>query len=152
MSRTVSTPDYGMLDGRTNIILKNCQRIALVSKKKSPELKEHSNAKALESSFAFLRFWTRCPPAFRSWRRAKIVGLRLFGSSFYAPLPSLFNCARALHVHNVTQVIHLCSTLQIPLWCTHVPSLVSLAQNFPDLEDPTSMKFSAPGARSMPLT
>ena len=115
MSRTVFTPDSRMLDGRTNIILKNCQRIALVSKKKSPELKKHSNAKALESPFAFLRFWTRFPPAFRSWRRAKIVGRQLLGPSFCAPLHPQLNCARALHVHNVTQVINVYCTLQIPL-------------------------------------
>ena len=54
--------------------------------------------------------------------------------------------ARALHVHSELQPIKSYGAKYTMPRSTHLPSLVSLAQNFLALEDPTSKKFSDPGA------
>ena len=57
--------------------------------------------------------------------------------------------ARALHVHTAPQLIKSYGAKQALPRCTHVPSLVSLAQSFLKPEDPMSKKFSSPGACSL---
>ena len=57
--------------------------------------------------------------------------------------------ARALHVHTTPQLIKSYGAKQALPRCTHVPSLVSLAQSFLKPEDPMSKKFSSPGACSL---
>ena len=77
---TVFTPDSRNLDRQTEGREggreggPTTENANLSPQYKSPEYKEPSYAKAYEFSFVYLRFWTRCPPAVRSWRRAKIVG------------------------------------------------------------------------------
>ena len=56
---------------------------------------------------------------------------------------------RALHVHTVLQPIQSYSAKYTMTRSTNLPSLVSLAQNFLAPEDPTSKKFSDPGACSL---
>ena len=57
--------------------------------------------------------------------------------------------ARALHVHSALQPIKSYGDKYTMPWSTHLPSLVSLAQNFLASEDPTSKKFYDPGACSL---
>ena len=57
--------------------------------------------------------------------------------------------ARALHVHSALQPIKAYGAKYTMPRSTHLPSLVSLAQNFLASEDPTSKKFSDPGACSL---
>ena len=57
--------------------------------------------------------------------------------------------ARALHVHTAPQLIKSYGAKQALPRCTHVPSLVSLAQSFLKPEDPMSKKVSSPGACSL---
>ena len=57
--------------------------------------------------------------------------------------------ARALHVHSALQPIKSYGAKYTMPRSTHLPSLVSLAQNFLASEDPTSKKFSDPGACSL---
>ena len=57
--------------------------------------------------------------------------------------------ARALHVHNALHPPISYGAKQALPRCTHVPSLVSLAQSFLKPEDPMSKKFSSPGACSL---
>ena len=57
--------------------------------------------------------------------------------------------ARALHVHTAPQLIKSYGAKWALPRCTHVPSLVSLAQSFLEPEDPMSKKFSSPGACSL---
>ena len=54
--------------------------------------------------------------------------------------------ARAMHVHTAPQLIKSYGAKQALPRCTHVPSLVSLAQNFFPPEDPKSKNFFAPSA------
>ena len=57
--------------------------------------------------------------------------------------------ARALHVHSALQPIKSYGAKYTMLRSTHLPSLLSLAKNFLAPEDPTSKKFSDPGACSL---
>ena len=57
--------------------------------------------------------------------------------------------ARALHVHSALQPIKAYGAKYPMPRSTHLPSLVSLAKNFLAPEDPTSKKFSDPGACSL---
>ena len=54
-----------------------------------------------------------------------------------------------LHVHSALQPIKSHGAKYTMPRSTHLPSLVSLAQNFLASEDPTSIKFSDPGACSL---
>ena len=57
--------------------------------------------------------------------------------------------ARALHVHTAVQSIKSYGAKYTLSRSTHLPSWVSLAKNFLAPEDPTSKKFSEPGACSL---
>ena len=60
--------------------------------------------------------------------------------------------ARALHVHGALQPIKSYGAKYTMPRSTHLPSLVSLAQNFLASEDPTSKKFSDSGAQPAACT
>ena len=75
-----------------------------------------------------------CPP-FGLWGREKVNRCK--------------KLARALHVHTAPQLIKSYGAKWALPRCTHVPSLVSLAQSFLEPKDPKPKKFSSPGACSM---
>ena len=58
--------------------------------------------------------------------------------------------ARALHVHNAFQPLSSYGAKKALPMCTHVQSLVALAQSFFEPEDPTSNRVSAPRATCTP--
>ena len=55
-------------------------------------------------------------------------------------------------MHNVSQPLESYGAKLALSRCTHVPSLVSLAQSFLKPEDPSSKRFSAPGACNLQPT
>ena len=82
-----------------------------------------------------LQVWDRwCTPSWLQWRQKKKRCKTL---------------ARALHVHSALQPIKSCDAKYTMPRSTHQPNLVSLAQNVPASEDPTSKKFSDPAACSL---
>ena len=92
---------------------------------------------------------SRCPPAVRSWRRAKIVGhlCKVDHSTplCYVQFPEIKGFAASKCI-TTFQVSH---HQEHSLNSISVPNLVSLAQNFLAPENPTSQKCSAPGACSL---
>ena len=70
----------------------------------------------------------------------------------YAICMCSVHSARAMHVHYATYHQMQCTIELRTLNSSGVPNLVSLVQNFLELEDPSRIKFFGPGACSLHLT